>query len=113
MFSTDKLACMSTQYEAGELRCPFAEFNLMTTIKAALPPLTCFLWTVIYALGFVGLFRAIDSQVWYCFLFAFSMAAFFAGNFLLQKTIRNSTGSLVYSDKMCVAFFFIYGLICN
>lgn len=111
MVGTDKLICMTAQYEKGELKCPFAVLDMRLTAIWCTAPIICFLWTVLFTLIFVALFRALDNQLWYCFLVSMSIFFFLLGQQLLRRWITDARGSFTYSDDMCIAFSYIYGLV--
>jgi len=103
--------------------CPFATVQLPLVLRQALGPLTCFLWTVGYAVVLRGALLLIfklpgGREGWQqvlgqiCCFFS-SKFFFYVGAEKLKKWIANMTGLLAYSNKMCIAFFFIYATVTN
>lgn len=109
--------------DTSDIVCPFQQVKIPTVVKQALGPLTCFLWTVIYAFGLRALLllafklpggRLGVSQVLaQCGIFTGSLCLFYRGMLMLNKLIATANGYLAYSNKMCVAFYFIYATITN
>jgi len=91
--------------------CPFTTVSKKTVAKQAFGPVLCFLWTTIYTIGLGLLYKLSDHIAYQWFLFFLTIAIFMFGNWLLQKFISKSKGIMMYSKKMILVFFYIYGMV--
>lgn len=106
-----------------ESSCPFAQVLVPIVLKEAAGPLTCFLWTVVYALALRALLLLVfklpgGREGWQQVLcqigiFILSKVVYFIGAEKLKQKIAGEKGIMSYSNKMCVAFYFIYATVTN
>eukprot|EP00931_Biecheleriopsis_adriatica_P082269 TRINITY_DN5569_c0_g4_i1.p1 TRINITY_DN5569_c0_g4~~TRINITY_DN5569_c0_g4_i1.p1 ORF type:complete len:664 (-),score=91.14 TRINITY_DN5569_c0_g4_i1:173-2032(-) len=101
--------------------CPFASITLRLVVRYSLGPLTCFFWTVLYAVGVRVMLLMIlklphgkdgfYQKLGICILFAICMVFYVLGAKLLSRHINKSKGALAYSYKMIIVFNFIYNVV--
>lgn len=95
----------------GALTCPFAVKTNKAVAIHAMGPTLCFLWTAVYTIGLGLLYNVSEHIAFKWFLFVLALGVHYLGNRWLGQLIKNAVGMMMYSKKMIVVFYYIYGMV--